>query len=215
MTAHLEVLAFEKTIENINKEAVSDGLVSRNLPYLQRPGTLAVYHHGERYLLGSELTVLPKCNKGLVMLGEDRRTAIKDPAKTLDMDIDVAVMHYKVTHRYTDCELRAAASELDRSLSNFGLLLVANKPPFMDWKWLENVRRWHRRVISGNSYYRRSTEELISLLNPLQPVYVNYVSSEDDPVVDSFVITALAKRENGFNQILGCSTLDLDRAHAV
>lgn len=215
MSTHQETFAFERIVQEVNNIAVETGVISRGLPCLQRPARLVIYQKGDFYLSGSEVRILSKYQNGSLPLGEDREFIVRDPSAGMPNCVDMAVMHYKVTHRYTDEQLQIVARSLDEHLSECGVLLVANKPPFVEWRWLEKSRRWYRRVWKGDPYFRRNSDDLIRLLQPLEPIYSSYVYSEDNPSIDNFVLSALVKKSSPLaGNFLGSSTLDLDRAYA-
>lgn len=98
---------------------------------------------------------------------------------------DIGIVHFRTLHRMEDNQLREFANTMDKLLHEDSLMLISHKPLTITWKWLEAKRRWWRKVIAGNPYYRRTDEELVQLLKPLKTVMMADVFSEDK-VMDEF-----------------------------
>lgn len=109
---------------------------------------------------------------------------------------DVGIVHFRTLHRMEDDQLRKFADAMDKLLHEDSLMLISHKPLTIAWKWLEEKRRWWRRVIKGDPYYRRTDKELVELLKPLRTVMVADVISEDKAIDEFSLIGCIESKSS-------------------
>lgn len=118
------------------------------------------------------------------LLANNHRASLKVQTTYPDeQSFDIGIIHYRTLHRMVNEQVSSLAAVMNEIMSPRSLVFIAHKSLTIEWRWLEEKRRWWRKI-NGDLYFRRSNAELIDLLEPLQPVLLAQVLSEDRAIDD-------------------------------